>query len=301
MKNLRNKISKILCTLAFCIIFPPFSANAQSSQDQAREMMVRTGKWIPSSIGTDGSSWNVDPYSIFKLSDRRFHINVMVVNASNQYEPSQTFTYEVDCGRGRIRVAGFRTNGIFQEYKELFGLISRFPWIDAEDGTHADSITGFVCPFASSSGTMILISSGISNGHLVAFSAIENVVFQSSNNQNLRYVENNARGDRFYGNCATRAVMEVDSQGSVLWEETVFTAPSPGRVIVDWMCDGLHPETRVVVRNFDWPTAQHPQAAPQNGEIRDATDLGPAMDRCEELGFVRGTEPFGECVLRVSE
>ena len=288
-------------------------AHAQDAKAQLKAQMVAQGKWSISATEAKTSwVWYVDTYSIVKIRDEVYEINVTRRNPENQYDPDNTFTAEIDCGRLTATATGWRVSGNMTYATSMTGA-RRMGWknisIPKNSIWYNNSV--FVCGLKNS-GKFTIIAGTYRLGDLIsAFRADNNTIYVKSDNNMMRYIENLSINRTYYFDCDRRILVQSDQAGAV----KILASPQanlPAAMLSDWVCLKLHPDTQLVSRSFDFPGAPPPAAPtevlspspvspPVSASGADVGDLGEAKKACADLGFKAGTPKFGQCVLRLSK
>jgi hypothetical protein len=285
------------------------SAHAEISNEAAAQQMLNSGKWTIAITDVYGNPYFVDPYSIVKIRDNVFHINVAFpmfetnsLNYGRKINITRAIqTFEFDCGARRYAHIGWRYPGGFRPRKIIGG--TAWNQLDQNIGnsqsgpqfTMPNYFARHVCPTASAEGSGI-DAVGVGQGKSFAGKVIilNNTIYKSSRkNIVFSYLIAGGRSDtKSYVDCATGM---VTSQGT-----STSAAPYQGDPIyVDWMCKKLHPDTVVIEQDFNIPRQERPPEG--TGNSSDALRaIESAKRQCSELGFKLGTEKFGNCVLKVS-
>jgi hypothetical protein len=285
------------------------NANAEISKEAAAQQMLNAGKWTVAVTDGNGNPYFVDPYSIMKIRENVFHINVAFpmfetvglyygrkINISRAIQ-----TFEFDCAARRYAHVGWRYPGGFRAREIIGG--TAWNKLDQNIGnsqsgpqfTMPNFFARHVCSTASAEGAGIDLV-GIVQGKSFAGKVIvlNNTIYKNSRkNIVFSYLIAGGRSDtKSYVDCATGMVTSQGASTSVV--------PYQGDPIyVDWMCKKLHPDTVVIEQDFDIPM-QEPAPTDASNSPDALRAIESAKRQCSELGFKPGTEKFGNCVLKVS-
>jgi hypothetical protein len=97
------------------------SVHAEISKEAAAQQMLSAGKWTVAALDSYGNAYHVDPYSIVKISDNVFQINVAEPNYGGKMNVAQIVkTVEFDCIARRYAHVGWRYPGGFRA-REIIG------------------------------------------------------------------------------------------------------------------------------------------------------------------------------------
>lgn len=294
------KLTALMVAVASCTS----PLHAQMSLYETLWGMAMAGRWFP--VAREGSdhTWYSDPYSIVKVSDGVFQINLF--RLPYYQPPSETghwryqggtgrtflvdekviMTAEINCSKMQFQHVGWRYQGQVRKYKKL----SNRPR-SLYDATYTLRASYQVCGDKSSGNDLILISGSDSE---TGYWAENNKYYVSSANESIRYFRNLKTNEKVFVFC-TKGLIVRDG-----------ASPAPGsgsslEVVRDWTCKGLHPGTTAITETFTPPPTLTPSSAPpaKSGQVR-LDPLIAAKRKCAELGFDAGTPKFGECVLKIT-
>jgi len=299
--------------LILCIIFCFHSpASAEVPLSEAIDKMARSGRWFPVVKEDDNHTWYSDPYSIVKVSDQLYQVNVARFDKNMRYDPpdimNNTFVYtaEIDCRKMKFRAVGWRYDGIFRPNKVLIN-----SYIKYNNKTIIYFISAQVCGVVSAEKDIILIANIDVN---TGFYAENNLYYSNSSDDNIRYILNPISNDKTYIYCKERIGI---IKGSTDFQSEAVIG-SPLGVVYDWVCQGLHPDTRRVTLPFTPPPIKSTTAATSTpatppvdnkkstseGEAKhehSSNEISDAKRKCAALGFRFGTPKFGQCVLQITK
>jgi hypothetical protein len=303
----------LLSLLFFYIVFcfhSPVSAEVPLSE--AIDKMARSGRWFPVVKEDENHTWYSDPYSIIKISDQLYQVNVARFDQNMRYDPpdimNNTFVYtaEIDCRKMKFRPAGWRYEGIFRKNKVLIN-----SYIKYNNKSIIYFISAQVCGVKSAEKDIILIANiNVNTG----FYAENNLYYSNSLDENIRYILNPVSNEKAYIYCKERIGI---IKGSTDFQAEAVIG-SPLGVVYDWVCRGIHPDTRRVTLPFDAPAIKLTTAAastqappPVDAEAssgkggatrkRSSNEISDAKRKCAALGFRLGTSKFGKCVLQITK
>jgi hypothetical protein len=269
-------------------------AFAETSLEDAVYQMVVSGKWYPAAEEVNNQwSWYVDPYSIRRLSDGTYYINVSRRNLAGQYEapdswymniPS-TFTAQIDCISNKFKYAGWTHNGIFRKRKQPHN-----PFYKIDDGTVMHHIKYYVC--GDREKNYMPIVNFKHKGVDYRFNTEYNKYYTNINSKNEKYFRDPINKKMFFVDCSVRKIHEIDEDfvvtQTILYEDSDVSDP-----VVRRICDGSHPDISSVESDFEIKNSVD--------NNRDTLNIQQAKNKCIDLGYIKNTEKFGRCVLTISK
>jgi len=309
-----QNVKKIISTLAgFALLFGQ-SGSAQSGvQEQAGAVYNSARMWVPLNYNSD-LIFFADPFSVYKVDNSEWDINIAALNNQNQYVTEETKTYRINCNTLEVSPnVGWRVNGIIKENRGPLGVRSiRDSRFRANPTQIIWSAKEYVCGVVNSGIGYGWIFSSFRNGQIRGiidrFWIKENSVDISPEDQNLRravVMSDVAGGNVFdfsdvYVKCDKREWMNFSKEGTLnSWAPVVER--SAVDVIYEKMCSNRFQNIAYRTAPFEIPA---PKPVPKN-ELVEKAESGSNMDdaksKCSALGFRAGTPKFGQCVLKLTQ
>jgi hypothetical protein len=116
-----RKMGKIVSALFVCLVlFGAAGSTNAGVREQGANLYSTTKLWSPLNYNNDWIGL-IDPYSVFKVNEKDWDVNITFLNSKNEYVPEQTFTYRIDCKNLKFQSQGWRVNGLIKEYKGPLG------------------------------------------------------------------------------------------------------------------------------------------------------------------------------------
>ena len=309
-------VTKIAGSLAAVALFVGSTVSALAGEaDQGVAMFNSSKMWAPFQYNND-LIFYADPQSVYKVSDYEWDVNLSAVNNSNQYVPLETKTYRINCQNLKILPnIGWRINGILTENKGPLGLRStKDSRFEAKSGQVVWTAKEYVCGVSNSGSTYYWAYSYFRNnqirGPIDQIWFKENVVEISQDDQNLRRTHlmlSVLGGDQpnftdWFVKCDKREYMEA-ANGVTTTDWSPIPAASGIEVLFEKMCSNRFSYITYQTVPITLPAPKPaPEPSPDaNVQPPASSDIDDAKKKCADLGFVRGTPKFGQCVLKVSE
>lgn len=311
-----NRIVAVFCrTLLACtIILATGGTSYAGVREEAERLRAATQIWSPLNFNNDVIAY-IDPYSIFKVNEKDWDINVSSVNNANQYIPEDTITYRIDCENLKVQKQGWRVGGQLKEYKGPLGVWVMNPTrSDLRSGSIIGTAKEFVCGNYVYGSRYYYVYSSFRNNQLRSTLdqvwIKENTVFVSPDDRNIRKanmmttIVGNLQGNVFdiYANCYQRKWLPAENgQATADWGSV--PSGSGLEVIFDRICSNKFAFMSYQSAPITLPLPKL-VANPQNNQDRPQsteTSIEDAKRKCSALGFTAGTQKFGQCVLQISK
>ncbi len=307
-------ITKLVSASLGCLVLFGVVGSANASvREKAANLYNTTKLWAPLNLSNDSVVY-IDPYSIFKVEDRVWDINLTSINNNNEYDPNSTFTYRILCKGPYYSPAGWRVNGVFNLYHGPLGMTLGPEYTKLVPNTIIFTAKDYVCG-VSNSGSMYYYAYSYFRdnqirGIIDQIWFKENVVEISQDDPNLRRTHlmlsvlggTQANFSDWFVKCDKREFMEaVNSITTTDWSPVI---PASGQeVIFEKMCSNRFNYITYQTVPITLPAPKPaPEPSPDaNVQPLASSDIDDAKKKCADLGFVRGTPKFGQCVLKVSE
>lgn len=310
-----TKLIRALASLA--LIFGSAGSALAGVRDQGANLYTSTKLWSPLNYNNE---WLllIDPYSVFKVNQKDWDVNITFINIHNQYDPEKTFTYRIDCKNLKFQVQGWRINGVLKEYKGPLGIWVMNPTrTTLSPGSIMWTAKEYVCGVSNSGSTYYWTYSSFRNnqmrGLIDQMWLRDNVVTISINNSNLRHVNimlsvlggGQSNFSEFFVKCDKREWMEA-ANGVTTTDWSPVPSASGVEVFFEKMCSSrfsfITYQTSSVTMPAPKPApapvpASEASEQPQNG----SSGMDEAKRKCVALGFRTGTPKFGQCVLKLTQ
>lgn len=254
----------------------------------------------------------IDPFSLYRVSDAEWDVNVTSINDAMQFDPLKTSTHRINCRDSTVQIAGWRTSAAFIEYRGPEGTgPAGGPRTPIPAGSMISVARDYACGVR---------AEGVSYGWLISWlregvrSPIdqmwlrENSVVVDRHDPGLRsarlmFNQQPVGGMEFrdvYLRCDKRQWMET-ANGTVTVDWRAPPMGSPREIAFEKICaatPGPIRQSRGAVR------PPHSAAAalegPPDGAAGIERDLQAAKTKCADLGFRPSTTKFADCVLQLS-
>jgi hypothetical protein len=308
-----TKLIRALASLA--LIFALAGSALAGVRDQGANLYNSTKIWSALNYNNEWIAL-IDPYSVFKVSDVEWDVNITFMNNQNQYDPNQTFTYRIDCSNIKFKTQGWRINGVIKNYTDPYGLGLNFTKNSIPYGSIMWTAKEYVCGVSHSGSTYYWAYSSFRNsqmrGALDQWWFKDNIVTVSQDDRNLRRVNlmmsvlggTQPNFSEFFAKCDKREWMEA-ANGVATTDWSPIPAASGIEVFFDKMCSNRYSFITYQTNSVTMPT---PKLAPPPVPVSETSEQpknGSGMDeakrKCGDLGFLAGTPKFGQCVLKLTQ
>lgn len=310
-----TKLIRALASLA--LMFGSAGSALAGVRDQGANLYTSTKLWSPLNYNNEWVAL-IDPYSVFKVNEKDWDVNIAFINSQNQYDPEQTFTYRIDCQNLKFQAQGWRINGVLKEYKGPLGMWVMNPTrTTLSPGSIMWTAKEYVCGTNSSGSTYYWAYSSFRNnqmrGAIDQMWFRDNVVTISQDDRNLRRVNMmvsvlggaQPNFSEFFVKCDKREWMEA-ANGVTTTDWSPIPSASGVEVSFEKMCSNrfsfITYQTNSVTMPAPKPApapvpASDTSEQPQNG----SSGMDEAKRKCVALGFRAGTPKFGQCVLKLTQ
>lgn len=255
--------------------------------------MLAQGKWTLAAMDSNGIGHYVDPYSILKVGTDIFQINVFYNGSEPVHVRAQTL--EFDCANRKWTHVGWRHVSGFRPRK----VIGKADRKNILVGSIVNEYAKHVCQYYTDIGYLIDARGFVTApGSYAKLSVIGNSIYYDEKTKIARsIVALNGKSELFV-ECNGKRGSILEPNGKL----TPFDPIDP--ILADWVCKPLHPSMIKASHSVQMPST--PVDALGNGsapneEADTGVNIDEAKQKCASLGFKRGTEKFGACVLRISK
>ena len=272
--------------------------------DNGKALYSSSRSWFPLVGDVDGNVLHIDPMSITKIDNDNWEVNATSINKNNEYDPLSTFTYRVNCTNLTIQIQGWRIGSAFIENKNEFGMkAANGSRRKIKPETTDKYVYDFVCGINSSGERYYgLATARRSDNGLFGYVLIKNnTVFINKSNKYIRKFSAGI-GHDFFVDCNKSNLLELSPNNPPYFTENASLDTTVGGVIVAKICRQSPSYLQFEETDFTVPSFSSSQNdGPENSSgLTSGASIDDAKKKCAELGFTRGTEKFGNCVLKVS-
>jgi hypothetical protein len=310
-------MTKLMGALAgLALLLCPTDAAYAGIREQGANLYTSTKLWSPLNFNNEWTAF-IDPYSVFKVNEKDWDVNITFINSQNQYDPEQTFTYRIDCQNLKFQAQGWRVNGVLKEYKGPLGLWVMNPTrTSIPPGSIMWTAKEYVCGVNNSGSTYYWAYSSFRNGEMKG--TIDQIWFKdhlvtiSQDDVNLRRVNlmmsvlggTQANFTELFVKCDKRETMEA-ANGITSTDWSPISAATGSEVLWEKMCSNRFSYLKYQTSSITMP-APKPAPVPMsvsetNERTRNETGMDEAKRKCGDLGFRAGTPKFGQCVLKLTQ
>lgn len=297
------------------LIGPIFPVSAGTYEEGVRLYAASTS-WTPLNYNNEWMAL-IDPYSIYKVNEKDWDVNIAFINNQNQHVPEQTFTYRIDCQNLKFQAQGWRINGVLKPYKGPLGIWVMNPTrTTVTPGSIMWTAKEYVCGFYNDGSTYYWTYASFRNNQLRG--TIDqiwikgNIVTISQDNNNLRRVDlmssviggTQSVFTEFFVKCDKREMMEA-LNGVISTDWSPIPVASGVEVILEKMCSNRFNYVTYQYSPIKMPAPKPATAPAPATEASEQSQNGQGMDeakrKCRALGFQAGTPKFGQCVLKLTQ
>jgi hypothetical protein len=272
--------------------------------DNGTALYSSSRSWFPLINDTSGNVFHIDPMSITKIDPDNWEINTTSINQKNEYDPYNTVTLRINCLNLTIQTQGWRIGVAFIENKTAIGLkAANSTRRKVKSGTIDKFIYDFVCGVSDSGDIYygLATSKMLDNSSFGYVLIKNNKFFINKNNKHIRKFSAGI-GHDFFVDCNKSNLLEVTQSAPPYFTENASLDTTVGGVIVAKICRQSPSYLQFEETDFTVPAFSNSQNdGPENSSgLTSGASIDDAKKKCAELGFTRGTEKFGNCVLKVS-
>lgn len=292
------------------------SASVAGTRENSEALFRSTSFWVPINHSSEFIAY-ADPFSVTKIDDYTFDINLTFINNNNEYLPDDTFTYRINCNKNKFRKIGWRINGSLREFNHWLWKVPEAPEekIPAASiiATAKDVVCG-ISPFGERMGFLTsywennqprgaLAQIWLGGAHI---DVAEGNPYLRRAKLAVRLVNSTQfRYEDVFVMCDRREMMFLpEGGGASQWSAISPTAPLNAGLTK--LCSDTPSVGQLRQIPLTAPATQAVEPiTPTNSPSQSAdSDLESAIKeakkKCAELGFVSGTPKFGDCVLKIS-
>lgn len=298
------------------LLLSPADVSA-GAQEESIKLFDSAKSWSPLWYSNDFIMY-IDPYSVFKIHDEQWDVNLTTMNNSNNYNLLDTFTYRIRCNDSTWQKVGWRVDGVFRSYRGPLGISlgSYEQPVNFIENTIISPLKEQVCGrFFSGSRYYWAYSSFRDSqirGPIDQIWIKNNKVEVSQEDINLRHVYlmfsvlggTQANFGEMFARCNSREIINV-VDGVPMSDWTSVISNSAIDVLFEKMCSQRFSYITYQNDQITLPTlkisSQPVQAIETSETTRLETELDEAKQKCAGLGFRTGTPKYGQCVLKLSQ
>jgi hypothetical protein len=297
------KVSFILpaiCFLSFAFSGPAIGGRIA---DHGTALFTSTKAWFPFSDGASGNKWHLDPFSIIKIDDNIWEVNVTSINKLNQYEPNNTVTQRLNCATLEIQTQGWRIGSSFIDNKTAIGLnAANSTRRSIKSGTVNWALKNFICGDIGIGEVFYgLTPYRDTSGQLQIAWIKDHKVYVNNKNQSLVKYGVGVGNDVII-DCAKMQFMNLKVDGSPTWSAPENTELSVAGSVMAKICK--QKPSYLIYETSEFSVPEYLSVDRKNEVVVSNVNnqsLDDAKQKCADIGFIRGTEKFGQCVLRISK
>lgn len=296
------KVSFILP--AICFLSFAFSGPAIGGRfaDHGTALFTSTKAWFPFSDDAAGNAWHLDPFSVVKIDSDIWEVNITSINKLNQYDPYNTVTQRLDCATLKVQTQGWRIGSSFIDNKTAIGLkAANSTRRNINSGTVDWALKNFICGVVDIGQVFYgLTPYRDTSGQLHTIWIKEHKVYVSKNNESLMKYVTGVEGVII--DCAKMQFMSLTPGGPVTWSAPQTSELAVAGSVMTKICKQKPSYIIYEPSEFSVPEVS---SVDRKDEVVVSSvnnkNLDDAKQKCADIGFIRGTEKFGQCVLRVSK
>jgi|GEM_PF-4846823 len=291
---------------AICFLSFAFSGPAIGGRfaDHGTALFTSTKVWFPFSDDAAGNAWHLDPFSVVKIDSDIWEVNITSINKLNQYDPYNTVTQRLNCASLKTQTQGWRIGSSFIDNKTAIGLkAANSTRRNINSGTVDWALKNFICGTPGAGEVFYgLVPYRGANGQLQNFMIKDYKVYVSKSNPSLSKITMTVGGGDVIIDCAKMQYMNLKVDGSPTWSAPELSELSAVGSLVARICKQKPSYMIYEPSEFSVPEVS---SVDRKDEVVVSNvsnqSLDDAKQKCADIGFIRGTEKFGQCVLRVSK
>lgn len=272
-------VAKLVTAILGCLVTFGVTGSATAGvREQGANLYTTTKVWSPLNYNNEWTAV-IDPYSVFKVNEKDWDVNISFINNQNQYDPEQTFTYRIDCQNLKFQAQGWRINGVLKEYKGPLGTWLMNPTrTKIPPGSIMWTAKEYVCGVSHSISTYYWANSWFRDnqmkGTIDQIWFKDNVVSISPDDRSLRRANlmisvlggTQPNFTEFFVKCDNREMMEA-TNGAITTDWTPIPAASGVEVLLEKMCSDSFNSIAYETAQITLPA---PQPAPAKEDILEA-------------------------------